>query len=158
EVEMLGQKLGESLYEAFRSKSSNIVSWVDRIAQNTDTAAKRSNAADLLERYIAGAESRQQSLQSNSPEQAQKALETMFNRYLTTVPAVSAYKNQMAVTADTTAQKIIAPSHTTVTGDTVSTQTVNVYLTANFNGQVDSPLQVRRQLEQWGYSIAKQLS
>ncbi len=158
EVEMLGQKLGESLYEAFRSKSSNIVSWVDRIAQNTDTAAKRSNAADLLERYIAGAESRQQSLQSNSPEQAQKALETMFNRYLTTVPAVSAYKNQMAVTADTTAQKIIAPSHTTVTGDTVSTQTVNVYLTANFNGQVDSPVQIRRQLEQWGYSIAKQLS
>lgn len=158
EVEMLGQKLGESLYEAFRSKSSNIVSWVDRIAQNTDTAAKRSNAADLLERYIAGAESRQQSLQSNSPEQAQKALETMFNRYLTTVPAVSAYKNQMAVTADTTAQKIIAPSHTTVTGDTVSTQTVNVYLTANFNGQVDSPVQVRRQLEQWGYSIAKQLN
>ena len=160
EFEMLGTKLGESLYDSFRSKTGSIVDFVDKIAQRTDTNTERQNAAALLMRYGEGTSDRMKLLdRSYSVIYAEERLKKITDQLFSGVSLVTGYKNRLSSAANTAADHYyLRTGGPSASENSVSSpKTINVYMTANFNGQVDSPVQVKRQMESLGYEIARQI-
>lgn len=153
QYEMLGQKLGERLYQTISSKVSSITGLVNNIAKATDTDSERMKSAGLLETFYSGSALR---AKSYSTETVKKEMEEVLKKYVSAVPAVTAYKNRVASYAGTAANRFYQSSSLS-SGESGSTRSVSVNMTVNFNGQVDSPVQVKRKLQQVGYEIARQM-
>lgn len=166
DYEMLGTSLGESLYQGISKKVDNIISYVDNIAAATDKESEKATASFELKNNTALVQRQANYLQKIIPSvsNAAQKIDSVINDFAAKIDSfssgVSAYKQKLAVTADAAANKYYRTQkqyyNSTNTANSNS-KTVNVYLTANFNDKVDSPVQVKRQLESFGYEIAKQI-
>ncbi len=166
DYEMLGTSLGESLYQGISKKVDNIIKYVDNITLATDTMSEKAKAAFELKNNSASVQRQADYLQKLIPSASSSAqkINSVINDFASKIDyfssGVSAYKQRLAVTANAAADKYYRTknqyySNTNSTKN--DSKTVNVYLTANFNDKVDSPVKVKRQLESFGYEIAKQI-
>lgn len=154
DYEMLGTALGESLYNGIHQKTEDIVSFVSRIASRTDTAEEKIKAADMLENYLSSADSRKPSV---------SGVRDIVNYFASVLEQISlsasAYKRQMAVTANAAAdqyysvQKNYSSSQQTSISKPVDIQ-MNVYV----NGSSDSPVTLRRQFEDISRQLAAEIA
>lgn len=137
DYEMLGQSLGERLYTGMTSKVDDINAYINKVAQRTDTAGERTIAANRLNAYIKSVADTVNQISANA----------------------AALKSQMAVTANAAADKyyeVQKQYYNTSTNNNISKPIV-INMTVNFNEKVDSPVEVRRQMESFSRQLAKEI-
>ena len=136
EYEMLGKTLGERFYSGMTSKVDDINAYINTVAQRTDTAGERTIAANRLNAYIKSVADTVNGISKNA----------------------AALKNQMAITANAAADRyyeVQKQYYSTSTNNISKPVTVN--MTVNFNEKVDSPVQVRREMESISRQLAKEI-
>ncbi len=137
DYEMLGQSLGERLYSGMTSKVDDINAYINTVAQRTDTAGERTVAANRLNAYIKSVADTVNQISANA----------------------AALKNQMAVTANAAADRyyeVQKQYYNTSTNNNISKPVV-INMTVNFNEKVNSPVEVRRQMESFSQQLAKEI-
>lgn len=137
DYEMLGQSLGERLYSGMTSKVDDINAYINKVAQRTDTAGERTVAANRLNAYIQSVADTVNQISANA----------------------AALKNQMAVTANAAADRyyeVQKQYYNTSTNNNISKPVV-INMTVNFNEKVNSPVQVRREMEGISQQLAKEI-
>ena len=137
DYEMLGQSLGERLYSGMTSKVDDINAYINKVAQRTDTAGERTVAANRLNAYIQSVADTVNQISANA----------------------AALKNQMAVTANAAADRyyeVQKQYYNTSTNNNISKPVV-INMTVNFNEKVNSPVEVRRQMESFSQQLAKEI-
>lgn len=159
EFDLLGTKLGERIYEAFKSRIGDVSGFADKITAAVDNDSGRTKATSELKAWSSLSGQRSRELEKNFSTQALKnKIVEMLDKYSAPIKTVSEYKGMLAYTANSAADRFYDSSGGKIqTSSGGTAKTVNVYLTANFNGQVNSPVQVKRQLESVGQEIAKQI-
>lgn len=166
DYEMLGTTIGESMYNAFAKQVDDIVAYVDTVAKKTDTIIERNDASRALNRYVNQSEQRQEAVEQNSVDKAEgiNKIQEAVSSFAKMIDQISAsaadYKNQMAVVASAAADKYYSTQqkyYSESSQNTVNQPATNLYMTVNFNDKVDSPIQVKRQLEAAANEIAKQI-
>ena len=137
EYEMLGKTLGERLYSGMTSKVDDINAYINTVAQRTDTAGERTVAANRLNAYIKSVADTVNNISANA----------------------AALQNQMAVTANTAADRYyeVQKQYYNTTSNNSVNKPVTVNMTVNFNEKVDSPVQVRREMESISRQLAKEI-
>ena len=137
EYEMLGKTLGERLYSGMTSKVDDINAYINTVAQRTDTAGERTVAANRLNAYIKSVADTVNGISKNA----------------------AALKNQMAVTANAAADRYyeVQKQYYNTTSNNSVNKPVTVNMTVNFNEKVDSPVQVRREMESISRQLAKEI-
>lgn len=149
--EMLGQSLGESLYSGMAGRVGDISEYVSKISSRTDTQSERKTAAAKLNTYSDGANKRLSACD----------LTSCLNVIDQLTANVANYKNQMALTANAAADSYYNTTQKYYQNSVlrmVSQPVNNIYMTVNFNGQVSSPIQIKRQMQSVAYDIARQIS
>ena len=137
DYEMLGQSLGERLHSGMTSKVDDINAYINTVAQRTDTAGERTIAANRLNAYIKSVADTVNQISANA----------------------AALKSQMAVTANAAADKyyeVQKQYYNTSTNNNISKPIV-INMTVNFNEKVNSPVEVRRQMESFSQQLAKEI-
>ncbi len=137
DYEMLGQSLGERLYSGMTSKVDDINAYINKVAQRTDTAGERTVAANRLNAYIQSVADTVNQISANA----------------------AALKSQMAVTANAVADRyyeVQKQYYNTSTNNNISKPVV-INMTVNFNEKVNSPVEVRRQMESFSQQLAKEI-
>lgn len=171
EYEMAGTSLGEALYNGFKSKTSNISNYVSAITSAVDkaTVSEKKQSAKNAESFWKSGSSYYNSLlstaanKSSDVKQTQSILDKLAARVDSLLNSISstatAYKNQMAITANAAADRYYSTQqyYTNSTQSKVSSPT-NIYMTVNFNDKVDSPIEVKRQMEYVSQQLAKQIN
>lgn len=159
EFDLLGTKLGERIYEAFKSRIGDVSGFADKITAAVDNNSGRAKAASELKAWSSLSGQRSRELEKNfSTEALKNKIVEILDKYSAPIKVVTEYKGMLAYTANLAADKFYSSSGGNIQASSGGTaKTVNVYLTANFNGQVNSPVQVKRQLESVGQEIAKQI-
>lgn len=137
DYEMLGQSLGERLYSGMTSKANDINSYINKVAQRTDTVGERTVAANRLNAYIQSVADTVNQISANA----------------------AALKSQMAVTANAAADRYyeVQKQYYNTTSNNSVNKSVTVNMTVNFNEKVDSPVQVRREMEGISQQLAKEI-
>ena len=157
DYEMLGKSIGERIYDGMASKTDDIVSYVDKIAKKTDNEKERADKARDLERFSSDSDN----FTSTLADKFQSAV-SGFERTLNQISANAASrKQQLATTANAAADQYYQIQqkyyNSTQNQNTVS-KPVSINVTANFNNKVDSPVEVRRQLEELSQRLAKEIT
>ncbi len=137
DYEMLGQSLGERLYSGMTSKVDDINAYINTVAQRTDTAGERTVAANRLNAYIKSVADTVNQISANA----------------------AALKNQMAVTANAAADRyyeVQKQYYNNSVSNNVS-KPVIVNMTVNFNEKVNSPVQIRREMEGISQQLAREI-
>ena len=137
DYEMLGQSLGERLYSGMTSKVDDINAYINTVSQRTDTAGERTVAANRLNAYIKSVTDTVNQISANA----------------------AALKSQMAVTANAAADRYyeVQKQYYNTTSNNSVNKSVTVNMTVNFNEKVDSPVQVRREMEGISQRLAKEI-
>ncbi len=171
EYEMAGTSLGEALYNGFKSKTSNISGYVSTITAGVDNATswEKKQAAKNAESFWKSENSYYKSLLSTSANKSsdvkktQSVLDKLAARVDNLLNSISstatAYKNQMAITANAAADRYYnTQQYYTNSTQSNSKSATNIYMTVNFNDKVDSPIEVKRQMEYVSQQLAKQIN
>lgn len=168
DYDLNSSKLSDVFYNGFKQKINNVLSFTDRIASSTDTVSERTNAANLLNNYLSGSSDRDNIInnRSVSASSAASKINSFIKGFSETLNNISSSallrKNDLAFTANSAADRYYQTQKTTYyqsnKGFLSNDKTINVYMTVNFNEKVDSPIKVKREMENIGYDIAKQIA
>ena len=153
DYEMLGTTLGESLYSGISKKVKNITGYVDRIAAASDTQTEKTLAAGKLESYVKNSKNRKSAIEN---------INSLMNSFTASLDGIAVkaarYKNRLAVVANDAAEKYYQTNNTVYHNQNNSViRPIDINTTVNFNDKVDSPVEVKRQIEYFSQQLAKEI-